>query len=129
MSKNKSHGKGLERRDPESGRFLSGNNGGGRKIGSRNKLTTEFLDDVYAKWQTDGKAVLDAVCRDKPHEFLKLVGTLMPKEIDIDQALHVSVDILAQRDFAQAFAFALKHIGSEIKQPELIEYSDNAIDD
>jgi hypothetical protein len=51
MMRNVSQNKALEGRDANTGRFVSGNNGGGRPKGSRNKLTTEFIDDLYAKWQ------------------------------------------------------------------------------
>jgi hypothetical protein len=72
----------LECRDAKTGRFVTGNNGGGRKLGSRNKLTTEFLDDLYAKWQKHGPDVLERVIRDDPAVFLRTVAQILPTEID-----------------------------------------------
>jgi hypothetical protein len=49
----------VEGRDPRSGRFLTGNSGGGRQRGSRNKLSEQFIADVYAQWQESGS---DCLC-------------------------------------------------------------------
>src|SRR5215469_6974149 len=84
MTGNTSQNKALDGRDAKTGRFLTGNNGGGRKVGSRNKLTTEFLDDLYAKWQQHGPDVLERVIRDDPAAFLRTVAQLLPKEIDVN---------------------------------------------
>jgi hypothetical protein len=84
MAGNTSQNKALEGRDAKSGRFVSGNNGGGRPKGSRNKLTTEFLDDLYAKWQQHGPDVLERVIRDDPAAFLRTVAQILPKEIDVN---------------------------------------------
>jgi hypothetical protein len=84
MTGNTSQNKALDGRDAKTGRFLTGNNGGGRKLGSRNKLTAEFLDDLYAKWQEHGADVLERVIRDDPAAFLRTVAQIMPKEIDVN---------------------------------------------
>jgi hypothetical protein len=82
MTANTSQNKALECRDAKTGRFVTGNNGGGRQLGSRNKLTTEFLDDLYAKWQKHGPDVLERVIRDDPAVFLRTVAQILPTEID-----------------------------------------------
>lgn len=82
MTGNTSQNKALDGRDANTGRFITGNNGGGRKLGSRNKLTTEFLDDLYAKWQQHGADVLERVIRDDPAAFMRTVAQILPKEID-----------------------------------------------
>jgi hypothetical protein len=84
MVGNTSQNKALEGRDTKTGRFVSGNNGGGRPKGSRNKLTTEFIDDLYAKWQEHGPDVLERVIRDDPAAFLRTVAQILPKEIDVN---------------------------------------------
>ena len=84
MTENMSQNKALEDRDAKTGRFVTGNNGGGRPKGSRNKLTTEFLDDLYAKWQQHGADVLERVIRDDPAAFLRTVAQILPKEIDMN---------------------------------------------
>jgi hypothetical protein len=84
MTGNTSQNKALDGRDAKTGRFLTANNGGGRPKGSRNKLTTEFLDDLYAKWQEHGAEVLERVIRDDPAAFLRTVAQILPKEIDMN---------------------------------------------
>jgi hypothetical protein len=68
-------------RDPESGRFLPGNIGGGRPRGSRNRLGERFLDDLYVLWESDGAKVLREARENKPMEFAKMVASLLPKEL------------------------------------------------
>jgi hypothetical protein len=120
-----SRNNGLDQRDAKTGRFLAGNSGnGGRPKGSRNRLTTEFLDDVYRKWQECGSDVLDRVIRDRPDQFLKIVAALMPSKIDIDQSLSISVELAEARTFDQHYQIALKaleFIGGEAAEPEMIE--------
>jgi hypothetical protein len=82
MSGNTSQNKALEGRDTKTGRFVTGNNGGGRKLDSRNKLATEFLDDLHAKWLKHGSDVLERVIRDDPAAFMRTVAQILPKEID-----------------------------------------------
>lgn len=71
----------MSERDPKTGRFLTGNNGGGRPKGSRNRLGEQFLDDLYALWETDGVAALKQARDEKPMEFVKMVAGLLPKEL------------------------------------------------
>jgi hypothetical protein len=63
MTKNGSHHNEIAGRDPGSGRFVSGNIGGGRPKGSRNKLAEAFIADLHARWIKDGPQVLDAVIK------------------------------------------------------------------
>ena len=56
----------MAQRDTKTGRFLAGNNGGGRKPGSRNKLSEAFIADVQASWEKHGAEVLERVAREEP---------------------------------------------------------------
>jgi hypothetical protein len=125
MSKNKSQNNEMNGRDAKTGQFLLGHEPmGGRPRGSRALLGEKFLFDLRQEWESSGAEVLKRVARDRPADLLKVIASLLPKEIDIDQALTVNLKVLAERDFGQAFAFALKHIGSE--RQELIEVNGNA---
>jgi hypothetical protein len=42
-------------------------NPAGRPKGSRHKLGTAFIDDLYEAWQTQGKDVIARVIKDRPH--------------------------------------------------------------
>ncbi len=124
MTKNKSHGNGLAERDPKTGQFLVGHSRcGGRQIGSRNKLTTEFLDDLYAKWRKHGAEVLDRVIRDDPAQFLKTVAAVLPKQLD--ETLNLNVSLFAEaRDLNEAYKLAVEYMNRKV-----IEADDAAIDD
>jgi hypothetical protein len=123
-----SRSNGLDQRDAKTGRFLAGNSGnGGRKLGSRNRLGEAFISDLHDAWIKNGKSVIDLVIRDEPAKFLKIVASLMPKEIDIDQSLSINIALAEARTFDQHYQIALKaleFIGAEIEdeaEPELIE--------
>lgn len=64
----------------------------GRPKGSRNKLGESFLTDLQADWETNGAAVIETVRKDRPHEYLKVVASILPKE------LNVRVDPLDEMD-------------------------------
>lgn len=67
--------------DAETGRFVSGNIGGGRPKGSRNKLGEQFLADLQQLWAEEGEACLKEARTEKPMEFAKMVASLLPKEL------------------------------------------------
>ncbi len=68
----------------EKGRFVTGNIGGGRPRGSRNKLGEAFIDDMYADWQAHGVAVIAKVRDEKPDQYLKVVASILPKELNVN---------------------------------------------
>jgi hypothetical protein len=121
MSKNGSQHKGISGRDPKSGQFVMGHTGiGGRPKGSRNVLGEQFLLDLRQEWERSGQAALARVAHEFPAVFVKVVAGLLPKQVD--ETLSLNVSLIAERDYAECFAFCLKHIGSEIEfEPELIE--------
>jgi hypothetical protein len=108
MMRNASQNKALEGRDANTGRFVSGNNGGGRPKGSRNKLTTEFVDDLYAKWQQHGPEVLERVIRDDPAAFMRTVAQILPKEID------ANVNAGSDFDGMESIAEILQKVANEV---------------
>ena len=91
----------MAQRDTKTGRFLAGNSGGGRKPGSRNKLSEAFIADVQASWEKHGAEVLERVVREDPGTYLRIIAGLMPKDIRLD----VSVDPVR---FAQNFRDAVR---------------------
>jgi len=100
-------------RDPKSGRFLAGNSGnGGRKPGSRNKLAEAFITDAYEEWKISGSAALKKMSQDDPSAFCRLIGGLLPKELDL--ALSIESDLFKDcADFVTAFRLARQFIGAE----------------
>jgi hypothetical protein len=76
-----------------NGQFLVGHTGyGGRRPGSRNKLTTEFLADLQAAWSTYGKTALERCATDDPVQFCKLVSGLLPAKAELDVSVSAFAD-------------------------------------
>jgi hypothetical protein len=67
-------------------KFLPGNVSGGRPAGSRNKITTHLLNVLCKDFQENGESVV-RICRiEKPVEYLKIVASLLPKELQVSDA-------------------------------------------
>lgn len=67
---------------PVEHQFKPGNPG--RPKGSRNKLGEQFLDDMYADWQAHGVEVIAKVRDEKPDQYLKVVASILPKELNVN---------------------------------------------
>ncbi|TDG13970.1 hypothetical protein E2F43_10780 [Seongchinamella unica] len=66
------------------GRFVRGNEiakTGGRPLGSKHKLSESFLKDVAVSWQEQGGDVLQKVAQDDPSTYLRVIASLVPKEL------------------------------------------------
>ena len=61
-------------------------NPAGRPKGARNKLGEEFIQSLYADYQTHGAQVIERVREERPHEYLKVVASLLPKQLEIKEA-------------------------------------------
>lgn len=59
-------------------------NPAGRPKGSRNKLGEQFLDDMYADWKAHGAAAIIKVRDEKPDQYLKVVASILPKELNVN---------------------------------------------
>lgn len=71
----------------ERGRFVSGNSGGGRPKGARAKLGEAFLQGLCDDFAQHGPATIIKVREEKPDQYLKVVASLMPKEIEPGERL------------------------------------------
>mgnify|MGYP001438256278 CR=1 FL=1 len=69
-----------EQRDAQ-GRFLSGNNGGGRKRGSRNRLTETFIAAIETDCAEHGPEALAKLRNDDPAAYLRIVASLVPRDL------------------------------------------------
>jgi hypothetical protein len=59
--------------------------GRGRPKGSRNKLGEAFLGDLYADWVENGVAVIQKVRETCPDVYLKVVASIVPKQLEIER--------------------------------------------
>lgn len=57
----------------------------GRTKGARNKLGEAFLDALQADFAEHGVAAIQKVRTDRPHEYLKVVASILPKELNVNQ--------------------------------------------
>lgn len=71
------------RQMPEGRRFQPGNPG--RPKGSRNKLGEAFIQALHDSFQQHGVETIETVRTERPHEYLKVVASLLPKQIEIKE--------------------------------------------
>jgi hypothetical protein len=91
-------------RDEKSGRFLAGNSGnGGRHVGSRNRLATEFLDALAEDFSKHGIEAIEQVRQDRPDKYLQIVAHLLPRHAELDVLVSHDLTSKVQR-FAEAWA-------------------------
>ncbi len=66
-----------------STRFKPGQSGNpaGRPKGARSKLAEAFVDALLADWKENGVEAIVAMREDKPADYVKVVASLLPKEI------------------------------------------------
>lgn len=62
------------------GRFISGNNGGGRKKGSRNRLSDTFITAIESDFAEHGPEALTKLREVDPAAYIKVVASLVPRE-------------------------------------------------
>lgn len=67
----------------EKGRFVTGNIGGGRPKGARNKLGEEFLQDMLADWKENGVAAIKAARLENPLGYVKVTASILPRELNL----------------------------------------------
>jgi hypothetical protein len=70
---------------PKPWQFQPGNNANprGRPKGARNRLGETFVLALEADFKVHGVSVIKAVRIDRPHEYLKVVASLLPKVVEI----------------------------------------------
>ncbi len=74
---------------PVHSQFKPGQSGnpGGKPQGARNRLTAHFLNALADDFEAHGKqAIVDARTTD-PMGYMKVIGALMPKQIEASQPL------------------------------------------
>src|SRR5580692_6899256 len=60
-------------------------NPAGRPKGSRNRLGEQFIQALQADFEKHGVSTIQKVRTDRPHEYLKIVASLLPKQIEIKE--------------------------------------------
>jgi hypothetical protein len=72
-----------ERKGPH--RYQPGHTGNlvGRPKGSRNLLREAVFKDLLADWEAHGKGAIEAFRAERPHDYVKVVAGLLPKELNV----------------------------------------------
>ena len=55
----------------------------GRPANAKQKLSDKFLADMLEAWEAKGKDAIYRVIQDRPHEFIKAVAAIVPKDINV----------------------------------------------
>lgn len=97
----------------ERGRFQTGNTGGGRPRGSRNKLGEAFIEDLRDAWNELGVDALRRCAEQDPSTFCRIVSSLLPKTIDLNMSLDAT-------SFASKLQQAAALLGHDIDPPRQI---------
>ena len=88
-------------RNRETGQFLQGKSGNphGRPKGSRNRLGEQFLEALAEDFAEHGPTAIVACRAEKPTEYVKVVASLLPKELLVRKD---PVDELSDQEIADA---------------------------
>lgn len=83
--------------------FKPGNNANpvGRPKGSRNALGEDFLSKLQEDFKEHGVAAIQTVRAERPHEYLKVVASILPKQIDVKTT---AVEEMSDDDLAAGIA-------------------------
>lgn len=102
----------IDGRDPKTGQFLKGVKGvGGRKKGSRAKLSEEFFAALHADFLEHGPQTIAQVRFRHPGIYLQVVAKLMPQKIEITNPLDEISDELLSIMLEQAEQIAASKMG------------------
>ena len=62
----------------------SGNPAGQKPGVTRRVLSDQFFQDCFDAWKEKGRDVIDKTIKDNPGLFLKIIASLMPRQLDVD---------------------------------------------
>jgi hypothetical protein len=72
-------------------------NPAGKPKGSRNKLGEAFIQALYEDFTEHGTSVIEAVRAEKPDQYLKVVASILPKELKVTTEVELNDEQLDQR--------------------------------
>lgn len=88
-------------------------NPAGRPKGSRNKLGEDFLRALSDDFDKHGVAAIQKVREDRPQDYIKVIASLLPKEIKIKDERELTDEELDQR-LRELAAVLGDYLGAEV---------------
>jgi hypothetical protein len=78
----------MTQRDEGTGQFMPGASGNakGRPKGARNRLGEDFLSALADDFEQHGTAAIQQVRQERPHEYLKVIAGILPKELKVQSS-------------------------------------------
>jgi hypothetical protein len=83
----------------------------GRPLGSRNKLSEDFLRDAHEAWCLHGRAAFQTLAIEEPAKFVALIASLMPKQFDIATETATPVEELSDEQLTAIINGHLRKAG------------------
>ncbi len=80
---------------PVEHQFKPGNPG--RPKGSRNKLGEAFIEALHEDFEKDGAVAIAACRREKPDAYLKVIASILPKELKVTTENDLTDEELVER--------------------------------
>lgn len=69
----------------------------GRVMGSRQKLTEGFINDLSKYYEVEGASLIKRVGDEQPAMLLQVIARLLPKDINLNVAADLTADISAEQ--------------------------------
>lgn len=101
-------------------------NPAGKPEGSRNKLTEAFWRDFAAAWEAKGKAALEQVAQDHPETFVRVAGSLMPKDINLTHTVIEQVRQMSDDALDEAIKRLASGTGGTLSETAVVPADDGA---
>lgn len=96
-------------------------NPAGKPKGSRNKLGEAFIAALHDDFQAHGPQVIETVRVGKPDQYLKVIASILPKQLEIKESVFdgVTDDQLAALVAAASAALGFAEPGEDGDGPSL----------